>query len=223
VKSLKKIPIYLLLTASLVLGFTWASEGIESNGMDERLETKMVLLTYQLERQIDPKLAPGVVKLVQEGSNGWKERIVKTTYFNGQIVRSEVIEEKVLEKPVNKIVVVGEKKKAMVNTPPERKLIKTSRGTFRYRKALSMKASAYAPDRRWGRRTASGLTAKHGIVAVDRGFIPLGTRLYIEGYGHALAADVGSAIKGNRIDLFFESYQKAIRFGRRTMKVYILD
>ncbi|MFQ6097450.1 MAG: 3D domain-containing protein [Armatimonadota bacterium] len=72
-------------------------------------------------------------------------------------------------------------------------------------------------------RAASGVKAGYGIVAVDRDFIPLGTRLYVEGYGYAVAADVGSAIKGNRIDLCFDDYALARAFGRRTVEVYVLE
>lgn len=101
--------------------------------------------------------------------------------------------------------------------------IKTSRGDYRYRQALNMEATAYTVDSRYGRRTASGMRAQYGVVAVDRSIIPLGTRLYIEGYGFAVAGDVGSAIKGNRIDLFLETYRQAINFGRRMIRVYILE
>ncbi|MFS8542968.1 MAG: 3D domain-containing protein, partial [Limnochordales bacterium] len=61
-----------------------------------------------------------------------------------------------------------------------------------------------------------------GVVAVDPGVIPLGTRVYIPGYGIALAADVGSAIRGHRIDLAFDTYREALHYGRRWVKVYIL-
>jgi 3D (Asp-Asp-Asp) domain-containing protein len=60
-------------------------------------------------------------------------------------------------------------------------------------------------------------------VAVDPRVIPLGTRLYIDGYGYATAEDIGGAIKGNRIDLFFESNRDCDRWGLRRTKVYILD
>jgi 3D (Asp-Asp-Asp) domain-containing protein len=61
------------------------------------------------------------------------------------------------------------------------------------------------------------------VVAVDPSVIPLGSRLFIEGYGYAIAGDTGGAIQGMRIDLCFNSYDEAIRFGRRTVKVYIVD
>jgi 3D (Asp-Asp-Asp) domain-containing protein len=60
-------------------------------------------------------------------------------------------------------------------------------------------------------------------VAVDPTIIPLGTHLYVEGYGFALAADVGGAIKGYKIDLYYEEMEDALRFGRRDLTVYILN
>ena len=60
-------------------------------------------------------------------------------------------------------------------------------------------------------------------VAVDPNVIPLGSRLYIPGYGEAIAADTGGAIVGNTIDLCMESYDEAIQFGRRSVEVYVID
>ncbi|MCX8053988.1 MAG: 3D domain-containing protein, partial [Armatimonadetes bacterium] len=103
----------------------------------------------------------------------------------------------------------------------------TSRGEFRTRRVLTMHATAYDPGpRSCGRyatgRTACGLQAGYGVVAVDPRVIPLGTHLYIEGYGHAIAGDRGRAIKGNRIDLGFSTYKEAIRFGRKRVTVHVL-
>lgn len=71
--------------------------------------------------------------------------------------------------------------------------------------------------------TATGLRARKGIVAVDPRVIPLGTKLFIPGYGEALAADTGGWIKNDRIDLCFESLEEAFRFGRRKIKVYLIE
>ena len=57
---------------------------------------------------------------------------------------------------------------------------------------------------------------------MDPRIIPLGTKMFIEGYGYAVADDVGGAIKGSRIDLAFNSRAEALQFGRQTVKVYIL-
>lgn len=84
-----------------------------------------------------------------------------------------------------------------------------------------MESTAYSPYE-GGTYTATGDYVRYGIAAVDTNLIPLGTNLYVEGYGHALAADTGGAIKGNRIDLAFDTYQEAINWGRRDVLVKIV-
>lgn len=64
--------------------------------------------------------------------------------------------------------------------------------------------------------------AARGIVAVDPRVIPYYTKMYIPGYGIAIAGDTGGAIRGNRVDLFMDSYEEAINWGRRNVEVYIL-
>jgi 3D (Asp-Asp-Asp) domain-containing protein/peptidoglycan hydrolase CwlO-like protein len=71
--------------------------------------------------------------------------------------------------------------------------------------------------------TATGLRARKGIVAVDPRTIRLGTRVFIEGYGEAIAADTGGWIKGNRIDLCFDSLEECYRYGRRKIYVYLVE
>ena len=76
--------------------------------------------------------------------------------------------------------------------------------------------------------TYTGIPVRPGIVAVDPNVIPLGSRLYIEGigdtpdYGYALAADIGSAVKGDIIDLYKESTEEVKKWGVRKVRVYIL-
>ena len=89
---------------------------------------------------------------------------------------------------------------------------------------MTMEATGYSPEEPGlDDTTATGLKAQHGVVAVDPGVIPLGTRLYIEGYGYAIAGDTGSAIKGNRIDLCFDTLGEVEAYGWRTITVEILD
>jgi 3D (Asp-Asp-Asp) domain-containing protein/peptidoglycan hydrolase CwlO-like protein len=71
--------------------------------------------------------------------------------------------------------------------------------------------------------TATGLQARKGICAVDPTIIPLGTKLFIPGYGEALAADTGGWVKGNRIDLVFEDLGECYRYGRRKIRVYLVQ
>jgi 3D (Asp-Asp-Asp) domain-containing protein len=100
--------------------------------------------------------------------------------------------------------------------------------TYRYLRVLSMVATAYngsyAMNGPWGAVSAwTGEPLRSGDVAVDPHVIPLGTHLYVEGYGPALADDTGSAIVGDRIDLFYpESAAAVARYGIRIVKVYVL-
>jgi 3D (Asp-Asp-Asp) domain-containing protein len=97
----------------------------------------------------------------------------------------------------------------------------------RFKRTLTMNSTAYEPGpRSCGRsangRTANGTKAGYGVVAVDPKFIPLGTRLFIEGYGYAVAADTGGAIDGNDIDLCFQTVSECMQWGRKKVKVYVL-
>lgn len=69
--------------------------------------------------------------------------------------------------------------------------------------------------------TASGVPVRKGVVAVDPKLIPLGTRLHIPGYGPGLAADVGTAIKGRIIDLWFPTTAQARKWGRRSVTITV--
>lgn len=92
-----------------------------------------------------------------------------------------------------------------------------------YRQLITMDASAYSSDDPGNSSyTAMGHYLQHGYVSVDPNVIPLGTELYIEGYGYAVADDTGGAIVGNRIDLAMNSHYDAIQFGRQSVNVYIL-
>lgn len=92
-----------------------------------------------------------------------------------------------------------------------------------YSQVLNIEATAYSGDG----ITASGTPTRRDIggystIAVDPRVIPLGSRVYVEGYGYAIADDIGGAIKGNIIDLFFPSESEAQNWGRRSVRVYIL-
>ena len=104
---------------------------------------------------------------------------------------------------------------------------KSTGKSFKGRK-ITMVATGY--DNSWesnypyyGKPSYIGMPLQRGVVAVDPNVIPMGTRLYVKGYGEAIAADQGGAIKGNRIDLFFNSRQEALDWGMRTVEVTILS
>lgn len=93
-----------------------------------------------------------------------------------------------------------------------------------FTQSLEMVASKYTPDEHdVGNITYTGVTVRTGTVAVDPNVIPLGSLLYVENYGFAIAADIGGAIKGNRIDLFsWESGSQALHYGLQPVKVWVL-
>jgi 3D (Asp-Asp-Asp) domain-containing protein len=70
-------------------------------------------------------------------------------------------------------------------------------------------------------RTSTGLPVGYGVAAVDPGLIPLGTRLTVPGYGDAVAADTGGAVRGPTIDLWFPSIPQALAWGRRTVTIAV--
>lgn len=181
---------------------------------------RQVRIPYRTEERPDSGMDRGKSQLIRSGVEGLREQKVRITYEDGKVVNETVLASKVLRDPVSKVLKVGTRN-------PVRTLL-TSRGSFRYRDVKTMTATAYEPGPtscgKWADGyTAIGLKAVPGIVAVDPKVIPLRTKLYVEGYGPAIAGDVGGAIKGNRIDLLFETVEEALRYGRRRVKVYILE
>lgn len=180
------------------------------------------------EKQVvtNDNLEVGQTRVVQEGKNGLKQTHIKKEYLNDVLISKTIEKEEIVTEPIPQIIEKG-----------SRDFIVTSRGNTRYRDSMIMTATAYDLSfQSTGKRpgdpyygiTASGTRARPGVVAVDPRVIPLGTRLYIQSldgtkdYGFAIAEDKGGAIKGKRIDLFFETAEEVRQFGRRKVKVYIL-
>jgi 3D (Asp-Asp-Asp) domain-containing protein len=95
-------------------------------------------------------------------------------------------------------------------------------------RSIQVSATAYVSDcKGCSGITATGINLKANpnqkVIAVDPKVIPLGSKVYVEGYGTAIAGDTGSAIKGNKIDLYMQNYADAIAFGRRTVTVTVLN
>ena len=142
-------------------------------------------------------------KVVQKGQKGEDKVTYKVTYADGkEIARKEVDRERV-KKPVTKII-----HKSTVGTINGKE----------YSRKFTVKAYSYTG----GGTTASGLPAAVGRIAVDPGVIPLGTQVYVEGYGFATAADTGGNIKGNTIDVYYNSESQCRQWGCRYITIYIL-
>lgn len=179
-----------------------------------REEVEEAIISSQTVVLADPDLPAGFTKILSHGNDGLVRRVWRIWEKDGQESSRGVLRERVITKAADTVVVRG-----VYNAP--------NRGG-NWRHPRLMEATAYDPGpRSCGKYadgyTATGMKATKGVVAVDDRVIPMGTRMYIPGYGFAVAADRGSAIKGNRIDLCYDTYREAIQFGRRTVKVYLLD
>lgn len=205
------------------------SKGQQINLKSIRTEviTKSEPIPFESEVVEDDKLEKGKEVVVQLGVAGNREIKTEVVYLNNEEDSRKIISDTITLEPVKNILSKGTYVKPVVvaKSVPENK-------DFNYKKVLTMSATAYtAGYESTGKRpgdygygiTASGMTAKHGVVAVDPRVIPLGTKLYIENYGYAIAGDTGGAIKGNKIDLFYDSLKDANRFGRKNITVYILE
>ena len=164
----------------------------------------------------DPQLSKGNRLVRVAGREGLNGRTVEALYADGRPAAVFPHAWAVVRRPVTQVVAVGTR--AMI----------ASRGAFAGHEYMMLEATAYYPGPNnygggVGPRTAIGLLAQRGVVAVDPSVIRLGSRLFIEGYGYAIAGDTGGAIQGMKIDLCFNTYDEAIHFGRQTVKVYIID
>lgn len=180
------------------------------------IQTREADLPYDVKIETTSELKPGERKVKQSGENGLVTRDFEVKYFGGEMVSEKQISSQVLQEPKTEIILEG--KKNIIIDPNTGK-------SYGFTKVMNMEATAYhhGSDDRWYGKTASGMPTFVGMVAVDKNVIPLGTRLYVEGYGIAHAGDVGGAIKGNIIDLYMNSRAETRAWGRRQRKVYILE
>ncbi|HWR07597.1 3D domain-containing protein [Sporomusa sp.] len=189
-----------------------AGMNIRAVTLSERIEEQETPDLYQVVRQPDATLEKGIEETIQAGENGLKKATVRVRFEDGVKIAADVLAETVAVSSKPQIIRVG-----------TRDIVDTSRGTMRFRNIRYMEASAYLPtDGSSQGLTATGISARRGIVAVDPDVIPLGTHVYVPGYGMGLAADTGGAIVGDKIDLCMEDASEAWRFGRRMVKVYVL-
>jgi len=181
----------------------------------ERVETRSI--PAPTIARIDASISPGSTRILNNGAPGERVVTVVFTQRDGGPVSARVVRSTVTRKPHPHIVALGlDEFEAFTQTSQTNALVDASN-------SMHMIATAYtAGCYGCSGITATGRPAGHGIVAVDPRVIPLGARLYIPGYGYAIAGDTGGAIRGNRIDLGFNSLRDALLFGRREVIVYRL-
>lgn len=203
--------------ASSVNGVTWHRDGVLTWERTERRSVEPQTL-HRLSRD----LAPGTSKLIAPGVPGVIELRVRYAQRDGGPVHRVVLWSEIVKAPHSRMVAdgIGHSSLTDFEAIGIARMASIARGAIQ---AIQMDATAYSAGcGGCDGMTAIGRRAGHGIVAVDPRIIPLGTRLYILGYGPAIAGDTGGAIVGRRIDLGFNSQQDALLFGRRAVTVYKL-
>lgn len=187
----------------------------------EKVEEK---IAFKTEERKDGSLEKGKEKVISEGKEGRISKEYEITMENGKEVHRELLNEEVVAESENKIVAIGTKEaKQRTSTPSN-----SSKNTSTSGKELYVSASAYtAKCNGCSGYTSTGINLNANpnkkVIAVDPNVIPLGSKVWVEGYGTAIAADTGGSIKGKRIDVHFPTKQAAYSFGRKTVKVKIID
>ncbi len=196
---------------------------------EERVELETI--PFEKKEETTASLDEGEKKKKQAGADGVRERVFCDKIVDGVVEKSTELRSSVVTEATPEIWQVGKKKSTPV-TKPAGVVTHASGKPTSYKSCLSGTATAYTNDRGLaGEWTASGLAAQRGVVAVNPDIIPLGTKLYIASpdgsivYGYAVAGDTGGAMYSGEalVDLFYDTYEECIQFGRRTMNIYILE
>ncbi|OFG68247.1 resuscitation-promoting factor [Listeria monocytogenes] len=195
---------------------------VEVTYVNSKAEKKNEQVKFETVYKEDDSLNKGVEKVVQEGKNGEKVVEYKVTFENGKEKKRDVIKENVTSNKTDKVVVRGTKEKVVatqVSTSSSSASSSPSSGGKTYR----MESTAYSG----GGITAYGinLSANPGlkVIAVDPRVIPLGSKVWVEGYGEAIAGDTGGVIKGNIVDVYFPNESQCYSWGRRMVTVKVLN
>jgi 3D (Asp-Asp-Asp) domain-containing protein len=173
---------------------------------------------------LDASLASEASLVRSNGSSGMRVSVVRS-FQTGTTVRHVTLSSQLVRRATPRVMADGSEAYAAYQRLSAMGAIDARNFAARAMQMISMEmiATAYTADcAGCSGMTAIGRRAGYGIVAVDPRYIPIGTHLYIAGYGWAIAGDTGGAIRGNRIDLGFNSTGAALAFGRRQVTVYRL-
>ena len=154
----------------------------------------------------------GEKRLISEGKDGVLRSEKVTVYRNGELWHSFTADQWVAAEPTDEVTAVGS---GGVVTASDGEPIE-------YSYYIDVIATAYGGEEFSG-LTRTGTQVRPGVIAVDPEVIPLGSRCFIDGLGICSAEDTGGAIKGNRIDVYFDAdHETLMQFGRQHLRVYVL-
>ena len=176
---------------------------VEINLYEVRKEVVSEETDYKSETEYTSDLLEGETEITTEGVKGEDKVTYKIVTLGGVEQSRTEIDRKTVKKPVTQIVAEG---------------TAVSYNGVKYSRVIRVVSTGYTHT---GHRTATGTRPHRGTMAVDRRVIAMGSYGYVPGYGEVHAEDTGGAIKGNRIDLFFNTRGQAVQWGRRTVDLYI--
>lgn len=195
-------------------------------------ETYTVEIPYEITYCDDPTMEAGQERIVSQGEAGQMLRKADVVYVNAQEQSRTVVEETVLQQPVNQVVAVGTgenvggEKGVIIG---DGVIILPTGEVLTYTRTGQFVATGYSQfNEGCNEITATGSHVRPGVVAVDPTVIPYGTRMFIVSndgayiYGLSTAEDCGGAIKNNRVDLYFETDPECFQFGVRNCTIYFL-
>ncbi|MDG4657991.1 ubiquitin-like domain-containing protein [Ectobacillus antri] len=178
------------------------------------------VVPFAIVKQKDSSLAVGTEKVLQEGEEGKVQKTFEVIKENGVEVSRAIRNQVTLKESKDKIIAVGTMQTAAAEP---------SRGSDGGVVAdeYYVEATAYSPYCRGCQGTSAGgynykANPNMKLIAVDPRIIPLGTKVWVEGYGYAIAGDTGGAIKGRKIDVLMPTEAQASAWGRKRVKIRIL-
>lgn len=179
----------------------------------QKLAEQTEIIPKKTVYQDDPEIEAGEDKVLEDGGDGKITKIIKITYYMGKEYSKEVASTETIP-AVDKKILRGIK--------IVWKILDTEQGEIKYWKKLRVYATHYDQHclgcNEW---TAIGMRAGKGVIAVDPKIIPMRSKIYVPGYGMAVAGDTGGAIKGNIIDLGFDDARTA-GWSAKFVDIYLL-
>lgn len=181
-------------------------------------------------KQEDASLSIGTEKMIQGGIAGKKKKTFEVIKENGKEISRNLQKEEIIQEAQNQKVAVGTKQEVMQEKVEGQKTETNeakSEGEPPGRE-FYVEATAYSPNCGGCQGISAGgynykANPNMKLIAVDPSIIPLGTKVWVEGYGYAVAGDTGGAIKGHRIDLLMPTEAQVYSFGRKQVKIKVLQ
>lgn len=207
--------------------------------VDMKVSETEHVLPFSIVKKEDPTLEKGKEKLVKTGKEGLVVERIENQYEDGVLVSKKSVDKVVQAASIDQVVAVGTKKEepkvsVLSNKTPSVPTLTKNGVKFKAKKVIkNFTLTAYSAGLESTGKdvkhpqygiTASGTRVKEGrTIAVDPSVIPIGWWVYIEGIGFRRAEDKGGAVKGNKIDIYFDSSKSADKFGKKKgYTVYLL-